>query len=84
MAKDGKKKKVKSRSSTKYATSSDEASSSDEDDLLTLFVNLNMQQKEKLNELISAIHDKDELLDSQEDFLLRKTKSMLRLKMLML
>jgi hypothetical protein len=36
MAKDGKKKKVKSRSSTKYATSSDEASSSDdEDDLLT-------------------------------------------------
>jgi hypothetical protein len=46
MAKDGKKKKVKSRASTKYATSSDEASSSDdEDDLLTLFANLNMQQK---------------------------------------
>jgi predicted Zn-dependent peptidase len=85
MAKDGKKKKVKSRSSTKYAISSDEASSSDdEDDLFTLFANLNMQQKEKLNELISAIHEKDELLDSQEDFLLRKTKSMLRLKMLML
>jgi hypothetical protein len=56
MEKDGKKKKVKSKSSTKYATSSDEASSSDdEDDLLTLFANLNMQQKEKLNELISAI-----------------------------
>jgi hypothetical protein len=47
MAKDDKKKKVKSRASTKYATSSDEASSSDdEDDLLTLFANLNMQQKE--------------------------------------
>jgi hypothetical protein len=46
MAKDDKK-KVKSRSSTKYATSSDKASSSDdEDDLLTLFANLNMQQKE--------------------------------------
>jgi hypothetical protein len=45
MAKDGKN-KVKSRSSTKYATSIDEASSSDdEDDLLTLFANLNMQQK---------------------------------------
>jgi hypothetical protein len=44
MAKDDKKKKVKSRASTKYATSSDEASSSDnEDDLLTLFANLNMQ-----------------------------------------
>jgi hypothetical protein len=49
MAKDDKKKKVKSRSSTKYATSSDEASSSDdEDNLLTLFANLNMQQKEKI------------------------------------
>jgi hypothetical protein len=65
MAKDDKKKKVKSKSSTKYATSSDEANSSDdEDDLFTLFANLNMQQKEKLNELISAIHEKDELLDS--------------------
>jgi hypothetical protein len=26
--------------------------------------NLNMQQKEKLNELIGSIHEKDELLDS--------------------
>jgi hypothetical protein len=70
MAKDGKRKKVKSRASTKYTTSSDEGSSSeDEDTLLTLFANLNMQQKEKLNELIGAIHEKDELLDSQEEFL---------------
>jgi hypothetical protein len=46
MAKDGKKKKVKSRASTKYATSSDEDSSSDdEDNFLALFANLNMQQK---------------------------------------
>jgi hypothetical protein len=46
MAKDGKRKKVKSRASTKYTTSSDEGSSSeDEDNLLTLFANLNMQQK---------------------------------------
>jgi hypothetical protein len=38
MAKDGKKKKVKSRASPKYTTSSDEGSSSeDEDDLLSLF-----------------------------------------------
>jgi hypothetical protein len=75
MAKDDKKKKVKSKSSTKYATSSDEASSSDdEDNLLTLFANLNMQQKEKLNELISAIHEKDELLDTQEDFLIKENK----------
>jgi hypothetical protein len=81
MAKDGKKKKVKSRASTKYATSSDEASSSDdEDDLLNLFANLNMQQKEKLNELISAIHEKDELLDSQEDFLIKENKKHVKVK----
>jgi hypothetical protein len=80
MAKDGKK-KVKSRSSTKYATSSDEDNSSDDDDnLLTLFANLNMQQKEKLNELISAIHKKDELLDSQEDFLIKENKKHVKVK----
>jgi hypothetical protein len=81
MAKDGKKNKVKSKSSTKYATSSDEASSSDdEDDLFTLFANLNMQQKEKLNELISAIHEKYELLDSQEDFLIKENKKHVKVK----
>jgi hypothetical protein len=81
MAKDGKRKKVKSKSSTKYASSSDEANSSDEEDnLLTLFANLNMQQKEKLNELISAIHEKDELLDSQEDFLIKENKKHVKVK----
>jgi hypothetical protein len=79
MAKDGKKTKVKSRASTKYTTSNDEGSSSeDEDNLLTLFANLNMHQKEKLNELIGAIHEKDELLDSQEEFLIKENKKMLR------
>jgi hypothetical protein len=33
-----------------------------------------MQQKEKLNELIGAIHEKDELLDSQEEFLIKEKK----------
>jgi hypothetical protein len=57
MAKDGKKKKVQARTTPKYTTSSDEGSSSDdEENLLSLFANLNMQQKEKLNELICAIH----------------------------
>jgi hypothetical protein len=80
MARDGKK-KVKSRASTKYATSSDEENSSDdEDNLLALFANLNMQQKEKLNELISAIHEKDELLDSQEDFLIKENKKHVKVK----
>jgi hypothetical protein len=39
-----------------------------------------MQQKEKLNELISAIHEKDELLDSQEDFLIKENKKHVKLK----
>jgi hypothetical protein len=75
MAKDDKKKKVQARTTPKYTTSNDEGSSSDnEDNLLSLFANLNMQQKEKLNELISAIHEKDELLDSQEEFLIKENK----------
>jgi hypothetical protein len=81
MAKDGKKKKVNSRASTKYTTCSDEGSSSDdEDDLLALFANLNMQQKEKLNELIGAIHEKGELLDSQEEFLIMENKRHVKVK----
>jgi hypothetical protein len=75
MAKDGKRKKVKSRSSTKYTTSSDEGGSSEDgDNLLTLFANLNMHQKEKMNELIGVIHEKDELLDNQEEFLIKENK----------
>jgi uncharacterized protein YjcR len=75
------KKKVQTRTTPKYTTSSDEGSSSeDEDDLLTLFVNLNMQQKEKLNELIGAIHEKDELLDSQEEFLIKENKRHVKVK----
>jgi hypothetical protein len=37
-----------------------------------------------MNELISAIHEKDDLLDSQEDFLIKENKKHLRLRMLML
>jgi wobble nucleotide-excising tRNase len=80
MAKDGKNKKVKSKSSTRYESSSDDNASDEEDNLRTLFANLNMQQKEKLNELISAIHDKDDLLDSQEDFLIKENKKHVKVK----
>jgi hypothetical protein len=63
MAKDGKKEKVHSRSTPKYTTSSDEGSSSDnEDDLISLFANLNMDQNKKLNELIETINEKDDPL----------------------
>jgi hypothetical protein len=44
------------------------------------FANLNMQQKENLNELISVIHEKDELLDSQEDFLIKENKKHVKVK----
>jgi hypothetical protein len=48
MAKDGKKKKVHSRATPKYITFDDEGSSSDnEDDLISLFANLTMDQKKK-------------------------------------
>jgi hypothetical protein len=81
MAKDDKKKKVQARTTPKYTTSSDEGSSSDDkDNLLSLFANLNMQQKEKLNELIDAIHEKDELLDSQEEFLIKENKKHVKMK----
>jgi hypothetical protein len=83
MAKDGKK-KVKSKSSTRYESSSDDNASDEEDNLRTLFANLNIQQKEKLNELISVIHEKDDLLDSQEDFLIKENKKHVKVKMLML
>jgi hypothetical protein len=36
-----------------------------------------MDQKKKLNELSEAINEKDELLDSQEDFLIKENKKML-------
>jgi hypothetical protein len=49
MDKDGKKKKVHSRATPKYTTSSDESSSSDsEDNLMSLFANLSMDQKKQI------------------------------------
>jgi hypothetical protein len=66
MAKDVKK-KVHSRATPKYTTSSDEGSSSENEDLVSLFANLTMDQKKKLNELIETINEKDDLLECQED-----------------
>jgi hypothetical protein len=75
MAKDGKKKKVYSRATPKYTASSDEGSSSDnEDDLISLFANLSMVQKKRLNELIETINEKDDLLECQEDLLVKENK----------
>jgi hypothetical protein len=81
MAKDDKKKKVHSRATPKYTTSDDEGSSSDnEDDLISLFANLTMEQKKKLNELIETINEKDDLLECQEDLLVKENKKFVKLK----
>jgi hypothetical protein len=39
-----------------------------------------MQQKEKLNEFIGAILEKDELLDNQEEFLIKENKKHVKVK----
>jgi hypothetical protein len=81
MANDGKKKKVHSRITPKYTTSDDEGSSSDnEEDLVSLFANLTMDQKKKLNELIETINEKDDLLECQEDLFVKENKKIVKLK----
>jgi transcription initiation factor IIF auxiliary subunit len=65
----------------KYTTSSDEGSSSDnEDDLISLFANLTMEQKKKINELIETINKKADLLECQEDLLVKENKKFVKLK----
>jgi hypothetical protein len=81
MAKDDKKKKVHSRVTPKYTTSDDEGSSSDDnDDLISLFANLTMDQKKKINKLIETINEKDDLLECQEDLLVKENKKFVKLK----
>jgi hypothetical protein len=59
----------------------DEGSSSDnEDDLTCLFVNLTKDQKKKINELIESINEKDDLLECQEDLLVKENKKFVKLK----
>jgi hypothetical protein len=81
MAKESKKKKVHSRDTPKYTTSDDEGSSSDDnDDLTSLFANLTKDQKKKINELIETINEKDDILESQEDLLVKENKKFVKLK----
>jgi hypothetical protein len=81
MAKDNKKKKVHSRDTPKYTTSDDEGSSSEnEDDLTSLFANLTKNQKQKINELIEFINEKDDILECQEDLLVKENKKFVKLK----
>jgi hypothetical protein len=81
MAKESKKKKVHSRDTPKYTTSDDEGSSSDnKDDLTSLFASLTKDQKRKISELIESINEKDDLLECQEDLLVKENKKFVKLK----
>jgi hypothetical protein len=85
MAKESKNKKVHSRDTPKYTTSSDEGNSSDnEDDLTSLFANLTKVQKKKINELMEAINEKDDILECQEHLLVKENKKFVKLKKHML
>jgi hypothetical protein len=80
MANEGKK-KVYSRHAPKYTTSDDKGSSSEKnDDLSFLFANLTIEQKEKINELIKTINEKDEILECEEDLLVKENKKNIKLK----
>jgi hypothetical protein len=64
-----KEKKVRTRDSPKYTSSSDEESSDDEVDYTNLFKGLDRNEVDKINELIDALNEKDRLLEKQEDIL---------------
>ena len=62
-------KKVSSRSTITYASSSDDESSDDEIDYACLFKGLSRTKIDKINELIDALNEKNRLLEKQEDLL---------------
>jgi hypothetical protein len=64
-----KEKKVHTRDTPKYNSSSDEESSDDEVDYTNLFKRLDRNKVDKINELIDALNEKDRLLEKQEDIL---------------
>src|SRR6187455_1479568 len=64
-----KEKKVNTRSTITYASSSDDESSDDEVDYASLFKGLDRTKIDKINELIDALNEKNRLLEKQEDLL---------------
>jgi NhaP-type Na+/H+ and K+/H+ antiporter len=80
MAKEGKKKKVHSRDTRKYTTSDDEGSSSENDDDLTSLLQTLSWKKKKINELFKTTNEKDEILEYQEDLLIKENKKFVKLK----
>jgi hypothetical protein len=62
-----KEKRVCTRDTPKYTSSSDEESSDDEVDYTDLFKGLDRTKVDKINELINALNENDRLLEKQED-----------------
>jgi hypothetical protein len=48
--------------------------------LSSLFAEFTVEQKEKINELIKSINEKDDILDCQEDLLVKEYKKFVKLK----
>jgi hypothetical protein len=57
-----KEKKIRTRDTPKYTTSSDDDSSDDEVDYSSLFKGLDRTKIDKINELIDALNEKNRLL----------------------
>jgi hypothetical protein len=64
-----KEKKVRTRDTPKYTSSSDEESDNDDVDYSDLFKGLDRTKVDKINELMDALNEKDRLLEKQEDIL---------------
>jgi hypothetical protein len=71
---------VQPRTTPKYTTFDDEGDSIDnEEDLSLLFKSLSFKEIEKINELVKSINEKDEVLECQEDLLVKENEKYLKL-----
>jgi hypothetical protein len=75
------KRKVTPRTTPKYTTSDDEGDSNDDEkDLTLLFKGLSQKQIDKINELVSSINEKDDVLECQEELLTKEHDNYVKLE----
>jgi hypothetical protein len=80
MAKEGKK-KLRARTTPKYTTSDDEGDSSDNEENLSLFFQgLSQKQIDKINELVTSINEKNDVLECQEELLTKEHDKYVKLE----
>jgi hypothetical protein len=79
-----KEKKICTRDTPKYTSSSDEESSHDEVDYSDLFKWLDISKVDKINELIDTLNKKDRLLEKQEDILYEEHDKFINVQNLLL